>query len=131
MSNQQLGKCRMLPYEVLPNLLLQSLVRIDSVHKIPQGIVNLLCWGLVCLSEKSQAWHCQGSSNIQLVQQPMLIFSVRLLLIRVVSATDFTILFPTIKSKQHYCSFAKATSFYLPLKSDIFYVEAFILVLLL
>lgn len=47
MSNQQLGKCRMLPYEVWPNLLLQSLVHIDSVYNNPKGIVNLLCWCLV------------------------------------------------------------------------------------
>lgn len=43
MSNQQLGKCRMLPYEVWPNLLLQSLVHIDSAYNNPKGIVNLLC----------------------------------------------------------------------------------------
>lgn len=49
MSNQQRGKCRMLPSDVWPNLLLQSLVHIDSVHNNPKGIVNLLGQCLVFL----------------------------------------------------------------------------------
>lgn len=93
MSNQQLGKCRMLPYEVWPNLLLQSLVHIDSVYNNPKGIVNLLCWCLVSLSERSQTWHCQVSSNVQLVQRSMLLFLFWLLLRRLVSDMNFKILF--------------------------------------
>lgn len=122
MSNQQLGKCRTLPYEVWPNLFLQSLVHIDSVYNNPKQTVNLLCWGLVSLSEGSQAWHCQVLRNVQLVKRSMLLLFFLLLLIQLISDVNFKILYFTIKFKQHYCSSAKATSLDSLLKLDVFYV---------
>lgn len=112
MSEQQLSKCTMLPYELWPNLLLKSLVHIDSVYSNPKGIVSLLCWCLDSLSDRLQACHSQVLSNIQLVQQPVLPILFWLLLIWLVSdmKLEYFRLCCIIWYEQTYWFFPKRTS---------------------
>lgn len=126
MSNQQLGKCRMLPYEVWPNLLLQSLVHIDSVYNNPKGIVNLLCWCLV-----SFFWREPGLVLPRFKQWPISAAITEalflwLFLIQLVSDMSFKILYLTTTSEQCFCFSAKETSLYHLLKLDFPYVKPFV-----
>lgn len=113
MSEQQLGKCTMLPYEVWPNLLLKSLVHIDSAYSNPKGIVSLLCWCWDSLSDRLQACHSQVLSNIQLSNQCSIFYFGYMLLNMTGQWHEFEIfrLCFIIWYKQTYWFFFKRTSF--------------------